>query len=472
MKMNHADKVDAIAQKVRAYYATKTPFRIYHGTTNSTRVVSFDRDKMVDTSELNQVVHVDTEKQIVVVEPSVPMDQLVKETLKYGLIPPVVTEFPGITVGGAIQGGAIESSSFRWGTFNQTVISIEMVLANGDVVTVSPEEHADLFYGSAGSYGTFGIITSATVQLVPAKRYVTLTTHAVTSFADCLETTNRFIASSVDFVESAMLEKGLGSVVVGSMSDKIVGKKMRFSRAWNPWYYMYIEKVTRAKHQVTVTMPLKDYLFRYDRGAFWAAEFAFRQSGIPFNAFTRFILNPILKTRKLYQAVQQSAAGQKFVCQDIAMPARTLVEFMDFVDQELGTYPTGYCAVKADDRSPLLFSGIKGVEQVYSVGVYGLRISEYDKFVTLNRKLEKATHRLGGRKWFYAHTYYTEDEFWSIYDKKWYDSLRKKYHADTLPSVTDKIIVREHYEVRTRRAALKAVVSKPKLRINDDETRL
>jgi FAD/FMN-containing dehydrogenase len=41
------------------------------------------------------------------------MDKLVKATLKYGLVPPVVTEFPGITVGGAIQGAAAETSSFR-----------------------------------------------------------------------------------------------------------------------------------------------------------------------------------------------------------------------------------------------------------------------------------------------------------------------------------------------------------------------
>ena len=42
-------------------------------------------------------------------------------------------------------------------------------------------------------------------------------------------------------------------------------------------------------------------------------------------------------------------------------------------------------------------------------------------------------------KWLYAQTYYTEDEFWDIYDRKWYDALRVKYHATTLPSVYDKV---------------------------------
>lgn len=42
-------------------------------------------------------------------------------------------------------------------------------------------------------------------------------------------------------------------------------------------------------------------------------------------------------------------------------------------------------------------------------------------------------------KWLYAHTYYTEEEFWDIYDRKWYDDLRVKYHATTLPSVYEKV---------------------------------
>lgn len=41
------------------------------------------------------------------------MDALVEATVKHGLVPPVVPEFPGITVGGAYNGTGGESSSFR-----------------------------------------------------------------------------------------------------------------------------------------------------------------------------------------------------------------------------------------------------------------------------------------------------------------------------------------------------------------------
>ena len=58
------------------------------------------------------------------------MDTLVEETRKHGLIPPVVMECPGITVGGGFSGTG-KSSSFKFGFFDRTVDWIEIVLANG-----------------------------------------------------------------------------------------------------------------------------------------------------------------------------------------------------------------------------------------------------------------------------------------------------------------------------------------------------
>jgi len=52
---------------------------------------------MVDTSGLRNVIRIDRENKTVLVEPNVPMDAPVGATMKHGLVPPVVTEFPGIT---------------------------------------------------------------------------------------------------------------------------------------------------------------------------------------------------------------------------------------------------------------------------------------------------------------------------------------------------------------------------------------
>jgi FAD/FMN-containing dehydrogenase len=94
----------------------KEKFRIFHGTTGSTRAIPFDRDHIIDTSGLNNVLVIDARAKTAIVEPNVPMDMLVKAAKKKGLLPPVVPELPGLTVGGCFAGSAGESSSFKYGS--------------------------------------------------------------------------------------------------------------------------------------------------------------------------------------------------------------------------------------------------------------------------------------------------------------------------------------------------------------------
>lgn len=47
----------------------------------------------------------------------------------------------------------------------------------------------------------------------------------------------------------------------------------------------------------------------------------------------------------------------------------------------------------------------------------------------------------------YAHAYYTEEEFWQVYDKGWYEKLREKYYANEIfPTVWQKVHVSGEYK--------------------------
>lgn len=466
MDKKHIARVKILQDQIRKHFVDKVPFRIYHGSTNSTRVLTFKRSEMVDTSSLNRVLFVDKHKKVALVEPNVSMDRLVRETLKYGLIPPVVTEFPGITVGGAIQGTAAESSSFKWGCFSQIINSMEIILADGTRVEATPEKNADLFYGSAGSFGSLGLVTAAEVQLIEAKKYVNLRHTPITSFKQAVEVSNAYTTSSCDFIECLMFKKNQGSVLVGTLSNTVEGKLRHFRRPYDPWYYMYVEGAAKLEKEIVDTMPLKDYLFRYNRGAFWAGKLAFEYFGTPFNRFTRFMFDPVMRTRKLYQALQESAAGQRVICQDIVLPTKAVTPFMNFMDKEFSMYPIGFCPIKPEPRSPLQCNGIN-TDMVWNVGVYGLRVEPFEKFVTVNKLIETKTHELGGKKWFYAHSYYSEKEFWQIYDKRWYVALREKYHATSLPDIFTRTRVRPVEKFNDRRAAYRTIFGRAKLRIID-----
>ncbi len=88
----------------------------------------------------------------------------------------------------------------------------------------------------------------------------------------------------------------------------------------------------------------------------------------------------------------------------------------------------------------------------------------YDDLIKLNRDLEKELYKSKGRKVLYAHQYYTKEEFWKIYNKKWYESLRKKYFAnEVFPDVYEKTYVSERYDYSIIKGLLDVLKSPFKL---------
>ena len=53
---------------------------------------------------------------------------------------------------------------------------------------------------------------------------------------------------------------------------------------------------------------------------------------------------------------------------------------------------------------------------------------------------EQWTKEAQGRKVLYSYSYYTPEEFWSIYPKKEYDRLRQAYHANTWMQLDQKVL--------------------------------
>lgn len=466
MPDSHRQAVSAIAAAVKSFYDRQQPFRVYHGTTNSTRTQVFKRDQMVDVSALSQVLAVDLVKRTVLAQANVPMDELVRATLPYNLVPPVVMEFPGITVGGGLQGSAGESSSFKWGGFNRTINWFEMVLANGEVVKASAIEKPDLYYGAAGSFGTLGVVTVAEIQLIPAKKYVALTYRPVTSFEEVIKTLQQVVTEDHDYIDGIMFDRARGVIMTGKLTDEVAGPVRRFTRARDSWFYLHAQTKAAGEPQTEV-VPLWDYLFRYDRGAFWTGYHAFRRFRTPFNRVSRFALNPLFKTRKMYQALQASGLAQEYIIQDLALPQETALKFLEYVDTKLGIYPLWLCPLRADKESPLQYNHSSKTNLLINVGVWGPGPEVYDRFIAANRELEAKVTELKGLKWLYAHAYYTEDEFWRIYDRGWYDKLRVKYHATHLPTIYDKVKVGDKVAKSGRQGIKQALLRRNRLPVKE-----
>ncbi|KAM0717384.1 hypothetical protein Q7P37_007236 [Cladosporium fusiforme] len=467
----HNAEVEKVAASVRSFHERGEKFRIFHGSTNSTRKSAMGRDasKTVDTSRLNRVLFVskDVDNPYALVQPNVPMDRLVEETLKHGLVPPVVMEFPGITVGGGYAGTSGESSSFKHGFFNQTLEQVEMVLATGEVITCSENERQDLFRGAAGAVGTLGVTTLVKLRLHKASKYVETTYHPITGgMPEAMETIQKFADPNgdLDYVDGIMFSKTDGVVVTGRMTDTPAKELpvQRFSHAWDPWFYLHAQEVTTKNSGPTSeAVPLPEYLFRYDRGGFWVGKAAFEYfPGFPFNDYTRWFLDDFLHTRMLYNALHASGQSEHMIIQDLALPYATAKEFVDFTDERYGIYPLWLCPLKQSPQPTMhphsseMASDGTTQKQMLNIGLWGLAPPSHEAFLQANLDLEKRLLELGGMKWLYAQTYYSEADFWSQFDKAWYDALREKYHAAGLPSVYEKVKVND--EKKEEQAAEKS----------------
>ncbi|KAL2370635.1 hypothetical protein RJ035_002366 [Blastomyces gilchristii] len=524
----HNAAVAAISAQVRRFHSTRTPFRIYHGSTNTTRPTSFQRDRLVDTSSLNRVLRIDRLARTALVEPNVPMDALVAATLEAGLVPPVVMEFPGITVGGGFAGMGGESSSFRYGMFHETVRWVEVVKGDGAVVVASSsssssssaaaaaaaagvgsgsgKQHAedadaeDLFHGAAGTMGTLGITTLLELQLIDARAFVEVSYWPVSSVHDAVETVRAQAArppGEVDYVDAILFSADRGVVVAGRLTDAITapdGRIQRFTRAHDPWFYLHAEEVvakspppqpqppsttttTAAGPIIIETVPLTDYLFRYDRGAFWTGFYAFKYFRVPFTASMRWLLDGFMHTRVMYHALHRSGFAQRYIIQDLALPhGAAAEEFVEFVRREEGVgdrvgecFPLWLCPLRLQRRergrgqgtdfgsmhpkwvlhsasessSSSAAAAPQSDEMQINVGLWCPGPSTTAAFVKVNRAIEQKVRALRGTKWLYAHTYYTEEEFWDIYDRQWYEGLREKYGATYLPDVYEKVRVKK-----------------------------
>lgn len=488
----HAQAVSKIAAAVRGFFDKRESYRIFHGSTNSTRPRPRPGQAgIVDISALSNVLSVDRATRTALVEPNVPMDRLVEATLPHGLVPPVVMEFPGITAGGGFAGTAGESSSFRHGFFDETINHVEMVLGNGEVVKASREERADLFRGAAGAVGSLGVTTLMELKLVEARKWVRTTYHRTSSVAEAVARVRAETQDPAnDYVDGILFSKDHGVVVTGRMTDDKPAecKPQTFSGAWDPWFYLHAKDCTKglpSRASLTATsedaaaaededadavvqrssfteyVPLAEYLFRYDRAGFWVGAQGWTYFKlVPFNRWTRWFLDDFIHTRMMYRALHASGESARFVVQDLGLPYEKAEEFVDYTADKFDIWPLWLCPLKpapqptfhpvtgssSSESSSSAAAASEGEQAtqlsapMLNIGLWGWGPTSFDEFVDKNRALEDKLTSLGGRKWLYAHAYYPETDFWSLYGGRgWYDALREKYHATTLPSVYDKV---------------------------------
>jgi glycolate oxidase len=128
---------------------------------------------VLSTERMDRIVAIDTENLYAVVEPGVVTEALKEEARRRGLFyPPDPASLKFSTIGGNIAECSGGMCAVKYGVTRDYVLGLEAVLGTGEVVrtgvfTVKGVVGYDLTRMLVGSEGTLGIVTRATLRLVP-----------------------------------------------------------------------------------------------------------------------------------------------------------------------------------------------------------------------------------------------------------------------------------------------------------------
>jgi glycolate oxidase len=146
---------------------------------------------LFDTRALDQIV-VDAPNAIVTVGAGVTWSRLKEELADQGLRTPFWGPFSGLaaTVGGSVSQNTLSHGSGAHGISAQSVMSIDVVLASGELLRTSASE-ATRFYGPdmtglfTGDCGALGIKSAITLPLIGIREHFETLTFGFDDFASC-----------------------------------------------------------------------------------------------------------------------------------------------------------------------------------------------------------------------------------------------------------------------------------------------
>ncbi|SFQ59021.1 FAD/FMN-containing dehydrogenase [Amycolatopsis arida] len=435
---SHDDRVDRLRAQLAAL-PPGAPVRLAKRTSNLFRGRSNPAAPGLDVSGFRHVLDVDPVARTADVEGMVTYEQLVDATLPHGLMPLVVPQLKTITLGGAVTGLGIESSSFRNGMPHESVLELELLTGDGRIVVARPEgEHRDLFSGFPNSYGTLGYALRLRIELEPVRPYVRLRhvrhTRAEDYFAALAEVcrTRRHAGLGVDFVDGTVFGPDELYLTLGTFTDEA---PYTSDYTWLDIYYRSIRR--RAEDYLTV----RDYLWRWDTDWFWCSE----ALGVQHRPVRLLLGRRLLRSDVYWKVVAfdrrhrvldrvtrlRGGTPREPVVQDIEVPVERAAEFLDFFHREVPISPVWVCPLRqrADVRWPLY--ELDPDTCYVNFGFWSsVPLPDGAEEGTTNRRIERVVADLGGRKSLYSASYYPEDEFWRLYNGPAYRELKRRYDPE------------------------------------------
>ncbi|WP_084510966.1 FAD-binding oxidoreductase [Nocardia lijiangensis] len=446
----HRAGVDRLLASYRAIPADAN-VRLAKKTSNLFRARAETTAPGLDVSGLTAVIAVDENARTADVAGMTTYEDLVAATLPYGLAPLVVPQLKTITLGGAVTGLGIESTSFRSGLPHESVLEMDVLTGAGELITARPDgEHADLFRGFPNSYGTLGYTVRLKIELEPVLPYVALR-HV--RFRDLPELEAAIVrimdeksydGERVDYLDGVVFTADESYLTLGRQTDEPgpVGDYTGMDI-----YYRSIQHDSAEPKRDRLT--IHDYLWRWDTDWFWCSR-AFGTQNPKIRRFwpkryrrSSFYWKLVALDRKYdigdKLEARKGNLPRERVVQDIEVPVERTADFVEWFLREIPIEPIWLCPLRLRDTgAPAAPSGrpwplypIEPDRTYVNVGFWSaVPTVPGQREGAANRAIERTVTDFDGHKSLYSDAFYGKDEFAALYGGETYTELKKRYDPD------------------------------------------
>jgi decaprenylphospho-beta-D-ribofuranose 2-oxidase len=125
---------------------------------------------VIDMTALRRIHSIDASTALVELDGGVDLETLMKAALPFGLWVPVLPGTRQVTIGGAIGNDIHGKNHHSAGSFGDHVTEMQLLIADGRVLTIAPDGTPDdpdgsIFWATIGGMGLTGVILRATIRM-------------------------------------------------------------------------------------------------------------------------------------------------------------------------------------------------------------------------------------------------------------------------------------------------------------------
>ncbi len=429
--------------------------RLAKRTTNLFRARAASTAPGLDASGLDGVIEVlpdSPDGPVAEVQGMCTYETLVDATLPHGLVPHVVPQLRTITLGGAVTGLGIESTSFRLGLPHESVLEMDVFTGSGAVVTTRPGD--ELFDAFPNSYGSLGYATRLRIRLERVPSYVALR-HVRFDDAGLLAKTIGEITATQEY--DGEVVHGLDGVSFGPGEHVLTLARWTdepgptSDYAGQDVYYRSLQTCDRDRDRLTAY----DYLWRWDTDWFWCSGAFGAQDPRIRRLWPRRLRRSDVYMRLLHLDRRFGIADRldrragrpqrERVVQDVEVPLERLGEFLAWFDEEIGMRPVWLCPLVStgsptDERWPLY--PLEPGRIYVNIGFWGtVHVGPEAADAPRNRAIEAKVHELGGHKSLYSEAFYDRETFDALYNTTHLAAVKRQHDPDDrLTTLYDKAV--------------------------------